>query len=299
MEGTWYVLPTAFDEARRVDREAQRRLVETVLGWGVDGLVTMGVTSEATALTDAERDAVVQVVIESAAGRVPVVVGCSAASANVVVARAANAEDAGAQAALVSAPPGMSDVEALPRFYEGITAASRLPVVVQDEPAATGTVMPVGVLVRCVDAAASTAVKLEDPPTPPKIARLLEQRPGLDVFGGLGGSFALDELRHGARGTMTGFAFPEILAAVRGRLAEDPTSAGRIFDRYLPLIAFEAQARIGLAIRKEVLRRRGALRHATTRLGGDIDARTIQDLEDVLDRVGLRPSPDRLEIQPT
>jgi 4-hydroxy-tetrahydrodipicolinate synthase len=157
--------------------------------------------------------------------------------------------------------------------------------------------VPIEILLRCVDAAAAVAVKLEDPPTPVKIARLLELRPTLAVFGGLGGAFALSELRRGARGTMTGFAFPEILAAVwQAVRAGDPRRAGRIFDRYLPLIAFEAQPGVGLAVRKELLRRRGVLSTALLRTGAELDPVTAAELDDVLGRVGIVPSSEPFAV---
>jgi 4-hydroxy-tetrahydrodipicolinate synthase len=158
--------------------------------------------------------------------------------------------------------------------------------------------MPVSVILRCLDASGARAVKLEDPPTPPKIAALLAAEPGLSVFGGLGGVAALSELRRGACGTMTGFAYPEILGAVR-RATEggDRSDAARVFDRYLPLIQFEGQPGIGLGIRKEVLRRRGAIATATTRLPpGAMDPATAEELADVLDRVGIRPGPEPLDV---
>ena len=112
----------------------------------------------------------------------------------------------------------------------------------QDEPAASGVNLPVSVLLAALDACNSTVVKLEDPPTPPKIARLLAARPDLTVFGGLGGVSAHSEMLRGAAGTMTGFAFPEILRAIRLAFeADDRAAAAAIFDRFLPYIAFEGQ----------------------------------------------------------
>jgi 4-hydroxy-tetrahydrodipicolinate synthase len=97
---------------------------------------------------------------------------------------------------------------------------------------------------------------------------------------------------------MTGFAFPEILAAVRSRLeAKDPGGAAAAFDRYLPLIQFEAQQGVGLAIRKELLRRRGAIDRSMTRGPiRELDAATLDELDDVLARVGLTPGIERLEV---
>jgi 4-hydroxy-tetrahydrodipicolinate synthase len=291
--GTWFVLPTPFRQDGAVDLESQVRLVDAAISWGVDGLTAMGVTSEAAHLDRGERSQALGVVAEAARGRCPVVVGCSSTSAAEVPELIDEAAGHGARAAMVAPPPG-SPAEDVPAFY-GAIADRGLDIVVQDEPAATGVSVPVEVLDRCVEAARATAVKLEDPPTPPKIARLLELRPGLRVFGGLGGAFALPELRRGASGTMTGFAFPEILGAIR-RAVGRGDEAARIFDRYLPLISFEAQPGVGLAVRKELLRRRGAIDTAVTRTGAELDPITAGELEDVLSRVGIEPGPEPLRI---
>jgi 4-hydroxy-tetrahydrodipicolinate synthase len=293
--GTWFVLPTPFAEDGSLDEPSLRRLIDAAISWGVDGLTAMGVTSEAANLDRDERAAALRTILEASAGRVAVVVGCSADSAAEVSERMEEAAGLGARAAMVAAPPG-STADSLPRFYREV-ADSPLDVVVQDEPAATGVTVTVEVLLRCVDAAAAIALKLEDPPTPAKIARLLEHRPSLAVFGGLGGAFALSELRRGACGTMTGFAFPEILAAVRRAVEAGETGrAARTFDRYLPLIAFEAQPRIGLAVRKELLRRRGVFETALIRAGAELDPLIAAELDDVLERVGITPAPGRSEV---
>jgi 4-hydroxy-tetrahydrodipicolinate synthase len=295
LAGTWFVLPTPFADDGSVDEASLRRLVDSAISWGVDGLTAMGVTSEAAHLDRDERSTALESILETAAGRVDVIVGCSAPSAAEVAELMEEAAGAGARAAMVAAPGG-SAPDSLPAFYRDV-AGSPLDVVVQDEPAATGVAVSVEILLRCVDAAAAVAVKLEDPPTPPKIARLLRLRSELAVFGGLGGAFALSELRRGARGTMTGFAFPEILAAVRGGVESgDGSRAARIFDRYLPLIAFEAQPGVGLAVRKELLRRRGVIETALIRTGAELDPVTSAELDDVLDRVGIVPSPERVVV---
>lgn len=297
--GTWFVVPTPFDGDGALDVGSQRRLADASVAWGVDGLLLMGVTSEAPALTGHERVEALEAIAEAVAGRVPFVVGCSGASVEVVAERAQEAKRLGAVAAMVAAPPLSRNLDVLPEFYRRVGEASPLPLVVQDEPAATGVTIPVSVLLRCVQASNARVVKLEDPPTPPKIDRLLSEDPSLRVFGGLGGASALSELRRGACGTMTGFAFPEILASVRSRLeAKDGAGAAAVFDRFLPLIQFEAQASVGLAIRKELLRRRGAIASAATR--GPVrlpDAATLEELDDVLARVGVTPGIERMEVR--
>ena len=135
------------------------------------------------------------------------------------------------------------------------------------------------------DVPAARTIKLEDPPTPFKTSRILEHTRDLDVriFGGLGGVFLLEELMAGAAGAMTGFAFPEILVKIvtlfrAGRVDE----AADVFYSTVALMRFEFQDGIGMAIRKEVLKRRGAIAHAGIRPpGGQLD----QTTRDALDRV--------------
>jgi 4-hydroxy-tetrahydrodipicolinate synthase len=157
--------------------------------------------------------------------------------------------------------------------------------------------MPVDVLVGLMQDSGTRAVKLEHPPTGPKISALLEADPTLLVFGGLGGLMALTELRRGATGTMSGFAFPEILGAVRRAVEEGENDvAGTIYDRSLPLIQFEAQPGISLRVRKELLRRRGVMATNVTRRPGELDPGTLEELDDILRRSGVQPSPDRMDV---
>ena len=105
-------------------------------------------------------------------------------------------------------------------------------------------------------------LKLEDPPLMQKISAILAETDKFEIFGGLGGMFLLEELARGASGTMTGFAFTEILVAVYEAFnAGDKARATEIFDQYLPLIRFENQPGINLTIRKLLLHKRGAIAH--------------------------------------
>jgi 4-hydroxy-tetrahydrodipicolinate synthase len=292
LRGTWYILPTPFAEDGSLDTTSLGRLVDAAIGWGVDGLTAMGVMGEPAALTADERATALRTVRDVAQGRVPVAVGCSGAGPTSVRTLIGQARELRAAAAMVAAPPLLRNIDLLPAFYADAARAG-LPLIIQDEPAATGVVIPTSTLLACVEASGAGVVKLEDPPTPPKISRLLAARPDLAVFGGLGGVSALYELRRGACGTMTGFAFPEILRQVRVSLEDgDRAGAARWFDRYLPLIQFESQPVVGLAIRKEVLRRRGVLASSRTRgLTPVIDAATAAELDEILERVGIKPDP--------
>ncbi|MEO8230107.1 MAG: dihydrodipicolinate synthase family protein [Chloroflexota bacterium] len=290
--GTWFILPTPFDAEGLLDTASLARLVEAAATWGVDGLTAMGVMAEPGSLSAIERETAIRTIFEAAAGRLPVAVGCSAPSVGGVVAHGRQAEALGAVALMVAPPVLVRNLDLLPGFYRAVAAEVALPLIVQDEPAATGVIVPVSILLASLAAAGARTVKLEDPPTPLKIGRLLAEDPTLTVFGGLGGAAALWELERGASGTMTGFAYPEILRAIRlAHETGDADRAGRLFDRYLPLLAYEAQPIVGLAIRKEVLRRRGVVSHATTRgPGGPLDGSTLAALDRLLARLGIEPS---------
>ena len=293
MRGTWYIVPTPFDTTGELDLASLGRLVEAALGWGVDGLTVMGVMAEPGALSSAERAASLRSVFDTAAGRLPIAVGCSGGALATTLELIAQAHALGACAAMVTAPPLFRNIDQLPEYYRQAAAAG-LPLVIQDEPNATGVVIPVSILLAAAAASGNRTMKIEDPPTPPKIGRLLAGNAELDIFGGLGGVSALGELRRGACGTMTGFAYPETLRAVRERLeAGGIRGAGLLFDRYLPLIQFEGQQVIGLGIRKEVLRRRGIFAtHRTRSLSPILDATTLEELDELFDRLGIVPGPD-------
>jgi len=298
LRGTWYISPTPFADDGSVDAASLARVVEAATSWHVDGITILGVMGEVADLTSAEREIVLSTVAKTAVGTVPFAVGCSAPSAAVVRANVARAVELGATAVMVSAPSLLKDTDQIGGFYRAAVGDCPVPVIVQDEPAATGVTMPVSTLLAALDASRSTVVKLEDPPTPPKIGRLLAQRAGLTIFGGLGGVSAYSELRRGAAGTMTGFAYPEILRAIRLAFeAGDPALAAALNDKFLPYLVFEGQARVGLGIRKEVLRRRGVITTARTRALSPLsDEATLAELDDVLSRVGLVPALAPLEL---
>jgi len=120
---------------------------------------------------------------------------------------------------------------------------------------------------------AARTIKLEDPPTPFKTSRILAAAGDTKVaiLGGLGGVFLIEELLAGAAGVMTGFAFPEVLVKVvtlyrAGKVDE----AADVFYKFVPLMRFEFQEGIGMAIRKEVLHQRGALADGSTRAPGAV-----------------------------
>jgi 4-hydroxy-tetrahydrodipicolinate synthase len=133
-------------------------------------------------------------------------------------------------------------------------------------------------------------IKVEDPPTPQRTAQLLDViTDRIAIVGGLGGLYLLDELRCGSRGTMTGFAYPEVLVATVGAwMRGDHAQAAAIYYRYLPLLVSEGQPKLGLALRKEALCRRGLIEHASVREPGPkVDATSLTALSQTLADVDI------------
>src|SRR5204863_10095100 len=161
------------------------------------------------------------------------------------------------------------------------------PIVVQDDPPVSGFTMEPLLLARIARVVPrARTIKLEEPPTPLKIAKIRQAAQGLEVsiLGGLGGVFLLEELMAGAAGVMTGFAYPEVLVKVVGLYrAGKIDDAADLFYKFVPLMRFEFQEGIGMAVRKEAWRRRGALADGSTRAPGPaLDAGTRAAFDRVL-----------------
>ncbi len=288
LQGVFSVLPTPFSSGGDVNVNDLRRVVDLFIGAGVNGLTALGVTGEVARLVERERALVLQTVLEHANGRVPVVAGTSADGLRTCIEYSRQALAAGAAAVMVS-PPRMVKLnsDAVTAHYSKLSAAVDVEIVVQDYPPISGFAMEPSLLARIArEIPRARNIKLEDPPTPLKTARILEQTKGIGVsiMGGLGGVYLLEELIAGAAGAMTGFAYPEMLVEiVKLFKAGDLDHAADAFYRYVPLMRFEFQEGIGMAIRKEVLRRRGALTDASIRApGGGLDSSTTAALDRLL-----------------
>jgi 4-hydroxy-tetrahydrodipicolinate synthase len=282
------VLPTPFDTRGDFDPDSLRRVIDLFLADGVSGFTALGVTSEVGRLGDDERERVLGVVLEQVNGRVPVVAGTTAEGLRTCVGYTRRARAAGASSVMIS-PPRMAKLnsDAVARHFAEVAAAVDIPIIVQDYPPISGYAMEPALLARIArETPSARTIKLEDPPTPFKTSRILERAEGLDVkiYGGLGGVFLLEELMAGAYGAMTGFAFPALLVRVVSLFrAGKVDQAADAFYRTVPLMRFEFQEGIGMAIRKEVLRRRGAVATASIRPpGGVLDQTTLAALDRVM-----------------
>jgi 4-hydroxy-tetrahydrodipicolinate synthase len=257
--GLWCVLATPFHGPDlAVDLTSLRKELDLYAAVPADGLVVVGVFGEAAALDSAEQAAVVAAVAGHDSG-LPVVAGIPGRTTAVAVEQAAGVVRAGegrVEAVMVQA--NTADPDLLARHLRAVHEATGTGIVLQDYPETSGVrITPPQVLAVLEACPFVVAVKSEAPPTAAAIGQLTAKT-SVPVFGGLGGVGLLDELAVGAAGAMTGFSHPEGLrTALDAWSSGGYTAAREAFAPWLPLVNFEAQPGVGLALRKEILHRRG------------------------------------------
>ena len=285
--GIHFMMPTPFAPDGSVDTGPIARLVERAAVAGCTGVVTLGVMGEAHRLSDAERQPIIEAAVEACSGRLTVTVGISGQSGAQAADRVREAQSIGAAAAMAS-PPSLAKPNdaAVFNYYRAIDDATSIPIVVQDLPEQTGVHMAPDFIAKLNSELQNASyLKLEDPPTPPKVSAVRKAtNDKIGVFGGLGGAFLFEELQRGAVGTMTGFAYPEALVKIHAQFtAGDIEGARQTFYGWLPLIRYENSAGLGLSIRKHIMTRRGMLDSPAVRPPSpEIDDLGAAELDDIL-----------------
>ncbi|SIO03146.1 4-hydroxy-tetrahydrodipicolinate synthase [Agromyces cerinus subsp. cerinus] len=301
LHGLMPILATPFDESGALDRPSLRRLVEFQLASGVDGVAVFGMASEGFALTAVERRTILSDVVEIVDGRIPVIAGVNGTSTATSIEQSLIAQEGGADALMVL-PPFMVKPPAasLIDFYGEVAAATSLSVMVQDAPGVTGVAMPPSLIAELARLDGVDSVKIEAPPTAPKVGAVVEAIGDADfaVLGGQNAQFCLEEYARGAVGTMPACEFADLLAPVldlfvTGRVEE--ARAG--FRRMLPLVLVGLQGGIAWAVHKEVLVARGIIDHATVRYpAARLDAGSRAAVDLVIEELDLPPLPTAVRV---
>jgi 4-hydroxy-tetrahydrodipicolinate synthase len=288
LAGVIPILATPFHDDESLDHDSLTRVIQFFASLGVTGVTLLGVLGESNRLTDTERSALIATAV-NAAGSLPVIAGCSHTGTAATIALTEEAARLGAAAVMIapSKQPAPSD-DHVYNYYSKLGQKSPLPIVLQDHPASTEVHMSAPLVLRIAREVPSiVCVKAEAVPSPGKIAVLKAGLPAernIPVLTGLGGLYGFFDLERGSDGFNTGFAFPEVLLAIVEKTREGNLDAAySIYRRYLPLMVFEQQP--GLAVRKEILRRRGLIASGRVRApGGNIDAGTAAQLASLLER---------------
>ncbi|UXN73615.1 dihydrodipicolinate synthase family protein [Devosia sp. A8/3-2] len=266
--GVLPVLPTPFATGGGVDPVAMARVTAFALEAGADGVVFPGVASEFDHLNADERQALVEVVGKTLAGRKPFIVGASAATPAEVIAFCQSGKAAGATAAMVMAPASVgSDITALVAFFSAVAAGSGLDLILQNAPAPVGSGLPVATIAEVVKAVpAIRYVKEETLPSGPRITALIDATGDrlAGVMGGGGSRYVLDELQRGAIALMPAVEITDLHAALfKAFTAGNTEQARELYIRSLPILLVQMIYR--MALTKEVLVRRGIFTSAAVR----------------------------------
>ena len=288
--GVYIIAVTPFTEAGALDLASTDRLVEFYLERGATGLTILGIMGEAPKLSAAESVTFTRHVVQRVAGRVPVVVGVSSPGFAAMGELSVAAMDLGAAGVMVAPNTAARTDDGIYAYFQMVAETlDDTPWVLQDYPQASGVQISTSLLRRVIQTMPSCVMlKHEDWPGLAKLSalRAMTDLRRVSVLVGTGGLFLPEELRRGADGAMTGFSFPEMMAGIlAAHLAGETDRAADIFDAYLPLVRYEQQLGIGLAVRKHILHQRGAIASAAQRRPfAGLSGQDMQDIEFLLAR---------------
>jgi 4-hydroxy-tetrahydrodipicolinate synthase len=288
-KGVYLITVTPFKDNGDLDLISTDRMVDFCLERGVTGLTVLGIMGEATKLTADESRQFVRQVLARVQGKVPVVVGASAAGFAPMGELTKSVMDMGAAGVMVAPPSTVRTDDQICGYFDMVneTLGADVPWCLQDHPTSTGVQMSPGVVIRILkNSPTCVMLKHEDFPGLTKLSAVRQAIEKGDLrnisilTGNGGGLFLPEELVRGANGAMTGFAYPEMMVdVIKAFNAGDVERAFDIFDCYLPLAKYEQQAGVGLAVRKHILAQRGAIASAAVRKPGP--KLSAQDLADV------------------
>ena len=301
-KGVFAIAVTPFLPDGAVDTASVDRSTDFYQSCGVSGLTILGMMGEAPKLDADESLAIARQVVRRAT--VPVVVGVSAPGFAAMRSLARSVMDAGAAGVMIAPPPALrTDDQIVSYFAQAVAAIGPdIPWVLQDYPLVL-TVQMTPKVIRQIVAANPSCVMLkhEDWPGLEKISALRTfERDGslrpISILCGNGGLFLDFELERGADGAMTGYAFPDMLVDVVNFWRQgNRNTAHDLFDAHLPLIRYEQQQGIGLAVRKYVLEKRGAIAHDAQRApGSSLTPRAKAEVDYLLNRLALHDSRAKL-----
>lgn len=237
--GLSVALATPFRPDGALDLDGYRRLVTHVVEGGADVLVALGSTGEAATLGEAERSAVIEACLDAAQGR-PVVVGTGHNATPRAVAMTRQAQESGAQGALVVSPYyNKPTVDGLVRHYEEVAAgAPGFPLIVYNVPGRTGSNITPGALARIWDNQQVVAVK-ESSGNLAQIAEIARTLPeGKSLLSG-DDNMVLGSIAVGAQGLVSvlGNLMPgEMKRLVDAARAGEMERARALFHRLLPVM---------------------------------------------------------------
>lgn len=299
-KGVYPIAVTPFQEDGTIDFDSLDRLTEFFLECGVPGITFLGLLGEASKLSPDESQALLRRVTSRIKTRAQVIVGTSHVGFDNLRRFVGNAMDAGASGIMVAPGSGLYTEDRVIAYFEALVReiGEDVAIALQDYPQHTGVYMSAATVGKLVKQLPSIGVvKHEEASALRKVTQLRSQeasgyRRRVSVLVGNSGIHLPQELHRGVDGANTGVAFPEMLVEVCRRFfAGHPEEAEDMYDIFLPLIRHEQQPGIGLALRKEIFRRRGLISSAKTRAPGpSLDGDDHAELKRMLARLKKRLS---------
>jgi 4-hydroxy-tetrahydrodipicolinate synthase len=293
-DGVFVIAATPFEENGAVDFASIDSMVDFYLEKGATGLTILGVMGEANKLTPEESLAVTKRIFTRVADRIPVIVGVSGPGLDNQRALAHEVMELGAAGVMVAPTPGRPLEDRVLNYFGEVCEAlgPDVPISFQDYPQTTGVPVTVDTILKLTrDFEQIVMLKHEDAPGLNKVSAVRKRSgtgdtPRMSILCGNGGLYLPQEMARGADGAMTGFAYPEMLVKVVDLFkAGKPDEAEDVYDAYLPILRYEQQPVFGLAVRKAVLRKRGAIASDRTRAPGPkLNATDIAELDRLMAR---------------
>jgi len=295
--GVYTIAVTPFEANGAIDFASIDRMMEFYLRCGVTGMTILGVMGEAPKLDAAESMAVIRRVLAGAVG-LPIIVGVSAPGFAAMRALARESMEAGAAGVMIAPPNSLRTDDSIMGYYRQAIAAigADVPFVIQDYPLNFQVVMTPKVIREIVrENPSCVMLKHEDWPGLEKISALRgfqadgSMRP-ISILCGNGGLFLDFEMERGADGAMTGYAFPDMLVdVVRLSQGGSRDEAHDLFDAHMPLLRYEQQQGVGLAVRKYVMQKRGAIACDAQRApAAALSAQARREVDYLLERLARR-----------
>lgn len=233
-------MATPFRDDYSLDEARARELIEWYLECGVHGISVAGSQGEFFALDDDERLRLIRIAVETIRGRVPLYAGTGAVTTRDAIRVTRAAEELGADLALVITPYFVQpSQDELVQHYQAIARATRLPLMLYNNPPRTSVNVLPGTLARCMEVGNVVGIKDSSGDLTQSVEYLLQApRPAL-LFSGRD-TVALAMMMHGAQGTISpaANAFPRLMVRLYDALrAGDLVTARRISDIFAPLRA--------------------------------------------------------------
>ncbi|TDR94736.1 dihydrodipicolinate synthase family protein [Enterovirga rhinocerotis] len=291
--GVYAIAPTPFHPDGRVDEKSIDTMVDAYAAAGCEGITVLGIMGEAPKLEAKEALDIATRVIKRA-GKMKIIVGVSAAGFAAMRALSNGVMDVGAAGVMIAPPPSLRTDDQIVTYFgqAAEVIGAQTPWVLQDYPLTLSVVMTPGVIRRIITENPSCVMlKHEDWPGLDKISTLRRfEKDGMrrvSILTGNGALFLDFEMERGADGAMTGYCFPDMLVdIVNLSSAGKREEAHDLFDAHLPLIRYEQQQGVGLAVRKYVLMRRGIIASDAQRKPGPaLSAETKKEVDYLLSRL--------------